>query len=312
MGYFASSFVSHQPETGNPKLETRVPRPFLLLTTFLLATLGCRYDHLPEPELEQAPGPVTERFLHLGHTYVPYLTYQDIDTFVERADYSRFAAVMLGGDLFPNTSLDPATLQWADSIFDFRDEKTLWAIGNHDYDDPWRVRDLVGRPLYYSWYHNGITFLVLDTQDSLSNIVGDQLLYARAVLDTVRESKQVFVLTHKMIWMADNGPLQAMIDSVSNGYYGSCFFCVNPNNFYTDIYPLLVQLKDRGIGVWCIAGDIGYKVRRFEHTTADDIRLLAGGMCSLCGGDNYYLEFSWTRAENRLEYSYRPIETLVE
>ena len=35
-------------------------------------------------------------------------------------------------------------------------------------------------------------------------------------------------------------------------------------------------------------GDIGYKVRRFEHTTADDIRLLAGGMCSLCGGDNYY------------------------
>lgn len=149
MGYFASSFVSHQPETGNPKLETRVPRPFLLLTTFLLATLGCRYDHLPEPELEQAPGPVTERFLHLGHTYVPYLTYQDIDTFVERADYSRFAAVMLGGDLFPNTSLDPATLQWADSIFDFRDEKTLWAIGNHDYDDPWRVRDLVGRPLWY-------------------------------------------------------------------------------------------------------------------------------------------------------------------
>ena len=66
---------------------------------------------------------------------------------------------------------------------------------------------------------------------------GDQLLYARAVLDTVQESKQVFVLTHKMIWMADNGPLQAMIDSVSNGYYGSCFFCVNPNNFYTDIYP---------------------------------------------------------------------------
>lgn len=284
----------------------------LLLGTMLFILSGCRYDHLPQPEGTGEAATAEELFLHLGHTYVPYLTYQDIDTFVEQADYSRYAAVMLGGDLFPNTSLDPVTLQWADSIFHFHEEKTLWAIGNHDYDNPQSVRDFVSRPLYYCWYHNGITFLMLDTQDSLSNIVGDQLQLVRSVLDTLRDSKQLFVLTHKMIWMNDNGPLQVMIDSVSNGYYGSCFFCVNPNNFYSDVYPLLVQAKNRGIGVWCVAGDIGYKVRRFEHTTSDGIQFLASGLCSNCGGDNYYLEFTWVRISNTLRYAYKQIETLSD
>ena len=56
------------------------------------------------------------------------------------------------------------------------------------------------------------------------------------------------------------------------------FHCINPNNFYEDVYPLLVKVRHRGIEVICIGGDIGAKANEFEYITSDTIYFLASGI----------------------------------
>lgn len=277
----------------------------LALFLSVLLWAGCQ----PCKDEDVAIPDTDRKFLFLSHPYVPYIFYNDIDTTVERLDYSAFDLTLLGGDLFTQTTLDTATLLWGDSIFDFRSENTLWAIGNHDYDQPDMVRQLLGHPLYYARYRYGITFLVLDTQDSLSNMVGDQLDLIRQVTDTIRYSSALVVMSHKLIWMPGEPVLEPMIDSVCNGGTGTCFWCTNPNNFYQDIYPRLVQVKSRGIPVICLAGDLGYKVQRFSYTTPEGIDYVANGMCSGCA-PNEALVFSFCPATNRLSWVFTSLDSL--
>ena len=119
---------------------------------------------------------------------------------------------------------------------------------------------------------------MLDTQDSLSNIIGNQLQLIKNVTDTITNSHCFILLHHKLIWMYGNQVLESLADSIPNGGIGNCFYCINPNNFYDDIYPLLLQVKNRGINVICIAGDIGLKVKEFEYITPEGIYFLASGI----------------------------------
>lgn len=103
--------------------------------------------------------------------------------------------------------------------------------------------------------------------------------------------------------MIDGGAQEALVDSVCNGGLGSCFYCNNPNNFVADVYPRLINLRNNGIGVLCIGGDIGLKVQKYEHTTPEGIRYVATGLCSGCAV-NYGLQFRWIRANESLAYKY--------
>ena len=60
------------------------------------------------------------------------------------------------------------------------------------------------------------------------------------VLDTIQQSNHLIILHHKLIWMYDHDVLESQISSVSNADLGGCFNCINPNNFYSEIYPKLV------------------------------------------------------------------------
>lgn len=275
-----------------------------LLAVYLLTLIACQpcQPDLPQPADEQT-------FIFLSHPYVPYIFYNDIDTTVEQLDYSRYNLTLLGGDLFTQTTIDTATFLWGDSIFDFRNPNTFWSIGNHDYDNPQMVRNYLGHELYYARYYQGITFLVLDTQDSLSNLIGDQLQLIRNVTDTIQESSHLVVLSHKLIWMAGNPVLEPMIDSVCNGGTGTCFWCTNPNNFYQDVYPRLVNVKARGINVVCIGGDLGYKVQRFEYTMPEGISYLGNGMCSGCAFNQVVL-LTYNTGTRTLSWMFKPLTEL--
>ena len=92
----------------------------------------------------------------------------------------------------------------------------------------------------------------------MSNIVNHQKDFLFEVLDTIQQSEHLIILHHKLIWMYGHDVLESQISSVSNADLGNCFNCINPNNFYSDIYPKLVDIKIEGIQVYCIGGDIGY------------------------------------------------------
>jgi len=103
--------------------------------------------------------------------------------------------------------------------------------------------------------------------------------------------------------MRDNSELEPIADSISNGPLGDCSYCINSNNFYDDIYPLLINVKQRGIEVVCIAGDIGKKVSEFEYITGDGIYFLASGINGE-NGNNKVLVFEYDDSSRKLEWNY--------
>lgn len=217
-----------------------------------------------------------QHYLHIAHTRTN--ANPSMDMVAESIDYSIYDMLWLGGDMALSTSIDEPTMRHVDSIYDVGNENTLWALGNHDYADLDRIQAYTGRPPYYVYDKNNITFLVLDSQDSLSSITGQQKELFRSVTDTITESSHLVLLHHKLIWMYGNAYLQSQIPYISNGSFGDCFSCINPNNFYTEIYPELLKVKERGIEVICIAGDIGFRRSEFEYLTLEGIQFLASGI----------------------------------
>ncbi len=243
----------------------------------------------------------TETYLCLSHTRADSNPHMDAE--VELVDYTKFDMLWLGGDLAVNTSADDGTLEHLDSILNLSSEDVLWALGNHDYSNLDAIRELTDRKPFFTYHKSGITFIILDTQDSMSNVVGEQLQFFNSVIDTISTSSHLVLLQHKLTWMYDNPDLEDQIDDVSNGPSGDCFYCINPNNFYTEIYPKLLKVKGKGIEIICIAGDRGFKKNEFEYISEEGITFLATGIKS-GDEDNQALIFSHDLELKELTWHY--------
>lgn len=246
---------------------------FIILLV-VLSLSSCIKDPIePTPIL-----PASAKYIHISHTRTD--SNPNLDSIVERIDYSNFDMLWLGGDLAQLSSQDDETMLHIDSIFDVGNENTLWALGNHDYTDLERIQEFTNRPPYYASHKNGITFIIFDTQDSLSSVVGYQKELFESVVDSINFSTHLIIIHHKLIWMYDNTYLEPLIPSVSNAELGDCFYCINPNNFYSHIYPDLLEVEQKGIEVICIGGDIGFNAKEFEYLTQEGIQFLASGVSS--------------------------------
>ncbi len=286
-------------------------KPSLFYSLLLLVLcISCKKDGELVIDKNQEPNiNLTDerQYLHLSHTRLA--ANPNMDGTVESIDYKKYDMLWLGGDLAAETSYDNTTMLHVDSIFDLENQNTLWALGNHDYSNLLLVQAYTHRPKYYSYYKNGITFIVLDTQDSLSNITGAQKVFFNSVVDTLDRSSHLVILHHKLIWMHANPVLENQISSVSNGGFGGCFYCLNPNNFYTDLYPKLVSLETNGIEVLCIGGDIGFIAKEFEYKTPEGIDFLASGISSGELG-NKSLLFHHDLKTGKLSWEFKLISSL--
>ncbi len=103
--------------------------------------------------------------------------------------------------------------------------------------------------------------------------------------------------------------LEPRISAISNGRLGDCFYCINPNNFHTDVYPRLLEVKARGIQVVCVGGDIGVRVSEFEYITQDEIYFLASGVSS-GSSVNKVLLFTHNVTQELLIWKYVEVDDL--
>ncbi len=276
---------------------------FRLIPLFLVVLVFCKNETIIEP----VNNPVINTYLHLSHTRTN--ANPSMDSLVERVDFNKFEMLWLGGDMANLTSKDDATISHVDSIFDVGNTNTLWSLGNHDYSDLNRIQNFTKRPPFYAYHKNGLTYIVLDTQDSLSSVVGAQKALFDGVVDTIQQSSHLIILHHKLIWMSGNTYLEPQIPSISNAAMGDCFHCINPNNFYTAIYPKLLAVKQKGIAVLCIGGDIGFRVKEFEYMTSDGIYFLASGI-SAGTLDNKALLFNHDLINKKLTWEFKLMSDL--
>ena len=269
---------------------------FFLCSLFLFE--GCSTNAKDKSEPVQ--------YIHLSHFKIkptPFISPQ-----ISNLDLKEYQVVMLGGDLADSTTKDVQAMEYLDSIFDFDNENTLWSVGNHDFaGDTALIQEFTERKHHFAHTKNGVCFLILDTQMDSSNIVNEQLDFVDSLLDTIQKSTHLIVLHHKLIWLYNNSTFNTdSINKVSNAHLGNCNYCLNPNNFNKRIYPKLKKVQKQGIQVICIGGDVGKKVKEFEHITEDGVVFLGSGI-EENDTTNKVLIFNHDLNSKQLTWEFKPV-----
>ncbi len=177
---------------------------------------------------------------------------------IAKIDFSGYNVKMLGGDITYNTGKDSATLAYCDNLFDLGSPNTLWCFGNHDVQSGHRalIKNFTGRESFYSYSRDRITCIVLDTEldaNSFSStfIKGSQLQMVKDVCDSITESRYLILLHHRFMWMINSGYFKSRLtDSIAASSRS-----MDTTNFYSDIYPLLQKVKNKGTQVLVLGGD---------------------------------------------------------
>lgn len=198
------------------------------------------------------------RFIFMPHPRSDDRVNQSVHSRIAKIDFTKYDVIMLGGDLTFNTDKDSATIAYCDDIFNLGSPNTLWSFGNHDVINGRRglIKKFTGRDSYYSYNRNRVTFLVLDTELNANSsqstfITGNQLKMVEDVCDTINNSKALILLHHRFMWMINNDDFTSRLtDSIAASSRS-----LDTTNFYADIYPLLQQVKNRGIPVFVFGGD---------------------------------------------------------
>ena len=259
----------------------------------------------------------TARYIFMGHPRDDDREHEYLLKTVELIDYTKFDLILLGGDLTWSTSAERTTLQYCDSIFNLGDSNTHLAAGNHDLDNVADLLEFTKKPRYYAFSRNNITFLILDTEISVPDFKGEQLEMIQNVADTIEKSDYLVLIHHRIVWMVGVPELVYLMDSVAASTKN-----LSQSDFYTDVYPLLQKVKNKGVQVLCLAGDrTDVNIR---YLPEDSITFLASGMRgTVPDEDNFAIILTHVIQSGKLEWDFaalseidtvqnKPVETILE
>lgn len=222
----------------------------------------------------------TLEYMFLGHTYQYHTPGNRVDYRIESMDLSTYEGIWLGGDVCSESLLEYSTLAYIDSIFDLNKPATHWTMGNHDARNGnwiW-LEELTGKKTYNTNHHRGITYIVLNTNITPYDCeqLDDQYRMIIGVCDTINKSSHLVVLVHQGIWDGVPGipPPGAYAQSNLKYYNFNCYS--NESSFVNEIYPRLIEVKERGVEVICILGDMGAK--KLDEICDNGIHFLGAGL----------------------------------
>lgn len=256
----------------------------------------------------------TFKFFYVGHCYQPNTAGDKVDYRLEEMDFSPYDGVWLGGDVCSEALLNYSTVQYIDSLFDLGNPNTHWSMGNHDArNGNWEyISDFTGRKTYYAYSQDKLTRIVFNTNLVPTNceMMDEQYSMIMDVCDTIQESKYLVLLIHHALWHYVPGlPLPLEYAHSDLKYWNSNCFDVN-STFFNSIYPKLLEVKDRGIDVVCVMGDIGLRTNRFEMISTDGIYFLGSGLYEN-GADNNVLIFTYNLPEYNLNWKFHNLDSLL-
>jgi hypothetical protein len=253
------------------------------------------------------------RFIFVPHPRSDDQVNQSVYSGIAGIDFTKYDVVMLGGDITYSTSKDSETLAYCDNLFDLGSPNTLWSLGNHDVQSGHRslIKKFTGRESYYSYSRDGMTFIVLDTEldaNSFSStfIKGNQLQMVKDVCDSITESRYLIVLHHRFMWMINNDYFKPMLtDSIAASSRS-----LDTTNFYSDIYPLLQNVRNKGIQVLVFGGDKS-KIN-VAYSPEDDITFYAARLSTdIPDNINNVIVLSYSLQNKELTRNFVPLSEVT-
>lgn len=235
------------------------------------------------------PAEVNSTYLVLGHIYQygsPH-EYNRIDHRLEGVDFGRYSGILLGGDLCTETTKFEKTVDYIDDLFDLGNEHTLWSLGNHDArngNSHW-VTQRTQRPLFFTTYFDDVQWLVLNSPfdvdpDNLDpcDDMAEQWHLIASVLDTLQHANNLVILTHYAIWgnVEPEGMRTKQFANAEKSWVN--LVCDSVKRFETHVYPLLLNVVDRGIHISVISGDGGQLSKQYSYRTKEGVEFFITGI----------------------------------
>lgn len=272
-----------------------------LIISMLLINMAC----FPQQDAVSNSTEIRKNFIYLSHTRLN--TNDSIFNKVYDLNLNYYDMTLLGGDL-GNITFKDSLIFHLDKVFDLKNENTLWSIGNHDNTSNEKFFFHTGKNKFNTSVKANTSFITLDSQDSLSSIVGKQREFFFNVLDTI-QTKNIVILSHKLVFMDKHPVMDGLINEVCNGIKGDCYYCHNSNNFQSEIYPQLVRVRNSGKNIFWIGGDLGVKTSKLEFIDDNGIVFLGNGLWFLNTENQVLIISSY---KSKLEYKFVEIDTLIK
>jgi len=221
----------------------------------------------------------TLTYVFFGHTYQWGSGGNRVDYRIENMDLSQFDRIWLGGDICSESSLEYSTLAYIDNLFDLGKPGNHWALGNHDTRNgnlEW-IEEFTGRPTYYTHSENHITTIVMNgtiTPLDCENL-DKQYKMIENVCDTISSGYLIF-LVHHGIYTDVPGVLNpaAYGNSHLKSWIANCYD--DSAAYIKAIYPMLVNVENKGVEVMHIMGDVSYQ--SFYGISDDGIEYFGSGI----------------------------------
>ena len=255
----------------------------------------------------------TLKYIFMGHTYQLGGGGTRVDERIEQLDLSVYEGIWLGGDICSEATLEYSTIEYLDSLFNLSNPNTYWTFGNHDIRNgnlEW-IHEFSGKETFYTHYQNGFTSIILNTNlvPSQCEQLNDQYYMIENVCDTIQQSSHLILLMHHGIWRGvPDLPSPGWYAHSNLMYWNSNCFSVN-STFVNSIYPMLLEVENRGIDVICILGDMGATQKKIDLQSVDSISFLG---CGLNGSpEDNVLIMEYESETRNLNYHFHNLDSLA-
>ncbi|NOR88168.1 MAG: hypothetical protein GQ527_11215 [Bacteroidales bacterium] len=250
-----------------------------------------------------------QQYIFFSHAYDGH----SFDNRLSQINIQNYNGIFMGGDILSEASLDRFYMSSLDSLVDLSNPMTLWALGNHDSRNgnwDW-ISQFTKRETFSAYYEDQSVFIVLNT-----NIVPydcedmeKQFSMISNVCDSIQESKNLFLFMHHIIWDGTPGLIPAWMVGHENLKYWLAN-CDSANaHFYNVVYPMLVEVKNRDIDVFCIGGDLGSGTKKkYQEQSSDQIEFLGCGLNQYSPND---LVLIFDNDEGGISFGFHNLDSLV-
>ena len=264
----------------------------------------------------------TLKYFFEGHTYQWHTAGDKVDERLEKLDFSGYDGIWLGGDVCSEALMEYSTLEYIDGLFNLKHPNTHWALGNHDArNGNWNwLEELTGKKTYYTSFYKGISYMVLNTNLTPYDCeqLDDQYRILVNLCDTIEKSTHLIIIMHHGIWKDVPGLPSPYQYAQSNLKYFSFNCYSNEATFINEIYPRLLKVKEKGVKVILILGDMGSQT--IDTVSDDGIYFLGTGLNRSKFKDpverensphDYFIEFKHVPESGYLNWEFHDLDSTI-